>query len=371
MTIQEKLEIVFNFDSTGSMYPCLDQVRRNLETTVGTLFKEIPNLKVGIGANGDYGDLVASGYTTKQVDLTSDLYTLTQFIRGVGRTHGFGNGGEAYEVVLNESQTKYNWSVNARKILVMIGDEIAHTPSWHENRNRLDWRQEAKKLADMGVQIHTIQCLSRREAYSYYEELARIGNGYHLELDQFTDILSLMTAIIYRHVSEEKVREYEQVVVNKGLMNRTLDQSFATLTGRPRDAKGRFVKIDKNLSDDLKPVPPGRFQIMTVDRECEIRDFVQDRNLTFQVGRGFYSFKKSEIIQHHKEIVLREKTTGDMYSGNKARDMVGLPIGSTKTLSPKTMKLDPKDWDVFVQSTSYNRKLKPNSQFLYEVDLTA
>lgn len=371
MTTQEKLEIVFNFDSTGSMYPCLDQVRRNLEATVGTLFKEIPNLKVGLGANGDYGDLVASGYTTKQVDLTSDLYTLTQFIRGVGRTHGFGNGGEAYEVVLNEAQTKFNWSVNARKILVMIGDEIAHTPNWHENRNRLDWRQEAKKLADMGVQIHTIQCLSRREAYSYYEELARIGNGYHLELDQFTDILSLMTAIIYRQISEEKVREYEQVVVNKGLMNRTLDQSFATLTGRPRDAKGRFVKIDKNLSDDLKPVPPGRFQIMTVDRECEIRDFVQDRNLTFQVGKGFYEFTKSEEIRPAREVVLREKTTGDMYSGAKAREMMGVPLGQHKTISPRTMPNALPNYDVFIQSTSYTRKLKPNTRFLYEVDMAS
>lgn len=365
----EKLEIVFNFDTTGSMYPCLDQVRRNLEATIGTLFKEIPDLKIGIGANGDYCDLWSYGYVTKQVDLTTDLYTLTQFVRNVNPTGGGGNGGEAYELVLKNAQTVYNWSLNSRKILVMIGDEIAHTPSFRDNVDRIDWRQEAKKLTDLGVQVYTIQCLSRREAPPYYSELARIGNGYHLYLDQFTDILSLVNAIVYRQVSEERVREYEEAVFNSGKMNRTLDKSFGVLTNRPRDALGRFVKIDDTLSDDLKPVPAGRFQMMNIDAEMDIRAFVNDRNLTFKPGKGFYEFTKSEEIQAQKEIVLRDRKTGDMYTGNKARQMLGLPIGAKMTMSPRTS--NNRDYQVFIQSTSYNRKLKPNTEFLYEVDMTA
>lgn len=363
----EKLEIVLNFDTTGSMYPCLDQVRRNLENTVGSLFKEIPNLRIGLGANGDYCDLRSYGYITKQVDLTTDLYTLTQFVRTVNPTGGGGNGGEAYELVLRQAQTAYNWSVNARKILVMIGDEIAHTPNFYDNKDRIDWRQEARRLAEMGVQIYTIQCLSRREAPPYYSELARIGNGYHLYLDQFTDILSLVNAIVYRQVSEERVREYEEVVVNKGRMNRTLDKSFGILTGRPRDAKGRFVKIDDSLSDDLKPVSPGRFQVMDIGPAPRvIKEFVQDHNLIFQTGRGFYEFTKREEIQPNKEVVLRDKATGDMYTGAKAREMIGIPYGVRGNVSPNGLP-----YDVFVQSTSYNRKLMPNTRFLYEVDLAA
>lgn len=367
----EKLEIVLNFDTTGSMYPCLDQVRRNLETTVGSLFKEIPNLKIGLGANGDYCDLHRYGYVTQQVDLTTDLYTLTQFVRNVKPTGGGGNGGEAYELVLRQAQTAYNWSVNSRKILVMIGDEIAHTPNFYDNKDRIDWRKEARNLVDMGVQIYTIQCLSRPEAPPYYSELARIGNGYHLYLDQFTDILSLVNAIVYRQVSEERVREYEEVVVSSGKMNRTLDKSFSILTGRPRDAKGRFVKIDDKLSPDLKPVSPGRFQMMDVSDDCDIKSYVQDHNLIFQTGRGFYEFTKSEEIQSRKEIVLRDKLTGDMYTGDKARSILGLPSGITKTLSPKTMSRDGHKYDIFIQSTSYNRKLKAGTQFLYEVDMAA
>lgn len=367
MHTEDKLEIVFNFDTTGSIYPCLDQIRRNLESTIGSLFKEIPNLKVGLGANGDYCDLHRYGYVTKQVDLTTDLYTLTQFVRNVSPTGGGGNGGEAYELVLRQAQTVFNWSLNARKILVMIGDEIAHTPNYRDNKDRIDWRQEARKLSDMGIQIYTIQCLSRPEAPPYYSELARIGNGYHLYLDQFTDILSLVNAIVYRQVSEERVREYEEVVANSGRMNRTLDKSFGVLTSRPRDAKGRFVKIDSNLSDDLKPVVPGRFQVMDVGSSPRvIKEFVQDHNLIFKTGRGFYQFVKREEIQPNKEVVLRDKTTGDMYTGARAREMIGIPYGVGGNVSPNNLP-----YDVFVQSTSYNRKLMPNTNFLYEVDMAA
>lgn len=368
--MEEKLEIVFNFDTTRSMYQAIDQVRRNLEDTVGSLFKELPNLKIGIGANGDYRDLEVSGYDTKSVDLTTNLYELTQFIRGANITWGFANGGECYELVLHRAQTEFNWSVNARKILVMIGDEVAHTPDWHENKQRLDWRKEASKLRDMGVTIHTIQALARPESYRYYEELARIGGGYHLELDQFTDILSLVNAIVYRGVSVERVKQYEEEVYNSGRMNRTLDQSFGTLMDRPRDSKGRFVAY-KNLNNpDLKPVAPGRFQRMQINEDVAIRDFVEKNQLAFTPGKGFYLLKKSETIQEQKEVVLRDKRTGDMFSGAKAREMIGLPFGQRGNISPRNLSIA-NEYDIYVQSTSYNRKLKTGSDFLYEVDLAA
>lgn len=365
MHTEEKLEIVFNFDTTGSMYPCLDQIRRNLEHTIGSLFKEIPNLKIGLGANGDYCDR-RSTYVTKQLDLTTDLYTLTQFARTVSRTGG-GDAPEAYELVLHEAQTKYNWSLNARKIIVLIADDVPHGPNYADNALRLDWKVEAKKLADMGIQVYTIQCLSRSHANSFYSELARIGNGYHLYLDQFTDIDSLVNAIVYRQVSQERVQQYEEQVFKQGKMNRTLDKSFGVLTGRPRDAKGRFVKIDDKLAEDLKPVLPGRFQMMDVDKEMDIRSYVQDRDLMFQPGKGFYEFTKSEEIRPAREVVLVDRKTGDMYSGAKARDMIGVPLGTMKTLSPRTMDAIP--YDVFIQSTSFTRKLKPGTRFLYEVDM--
>lgn len=363
----EKIEIVFNFDTTGSMYPCLLQVRKGLENIMSTLFKELPDLKIGLGANGDYCDQ-NSTYVTKQLDLTSDLYSLTQFVRNTSRTGG-GDAPEAYELVLHEAQTEYNWSLNSKKIFVLIADDEPHEPSYRMNTLRLDWKNEAKKLASLGIQVYTVQCLSRSRANYFYSGLADLTGGMHLHLDQFTDISNLIQAIVYRQVSVERVQKYEEQIAKTSAINRTLDKSFGVLTGQPRDAKGRFVKIDDKLSDDLKPVPPGRFQLLEVNEEMDIRSFVEKNELEFQPGKGFYEFTKSEEIRAAREVVLVDPKTGDMYSGRRAREMIGVPMGTHKTISPRTIPV-PVPYIIYIQSTSYTRKLKPNTKFLYEVDMS-
>ena len=50
------IDIVFSFDTTGSMYPCLAEVKRRLAALVAMLFKLVPNLRVGIIVHGDYCD---------------------------------------------------------------------------------------------------------------------------------------------------------------------------------------------------------------------------------------------------------------------------------------------------------------------------
>lgn len=59
--------------------------------------------------------------------------------------------------------------------------------------------------------------------------------------------------------------------------------------------------------------------------------------------------------------------TGDMFSGDKAREILGIPIGVEKTISPRTINTT--SYDIFIQSTSHNRKLTSNTRFLYEVDM--
>ena len=47
MTISN-IEVVFSFDTTGSMYPCLTQVRRKIKDTVSRLLDEVPGIRIGI-----------------------------------------------------------------------------------------------------------------------------------------------------------------------------------------------------------------------------------------------------------------------------------------------------------------------------------
>ena len=360
------VEIVFNFDTTGSMSQALSSVRRNIEQTVTNLFKEIPNLRIGIGANGDYCD-AGTTYVTKTLDLTDKIHPIVDFARNTKSTNG-GDSDECYELVLHEARN-YSWTVNARKVLVMIGDALPHSPSYPQNTKRLDWRAEAKALKDIGVEIYSVQCLSRTHFSHFWKEMAELTGGYHLELGQFTDLEAMLMAITYKQSSDEAVQKFEQKLTNSGRMNRTLDTAIGVLTGRPRDAKtGRFVAY-KHVTDKgetLHPVSAGRFQVMDVDKDSVIRDFAEEHGLKFQPGKGYYSWGKAETIQDRKEIIIQDKVSGDMFTGAHARELLDIPLGMGKRkLSPggRTAK-----WNVFIQSTSYNRKLIGGTKFLYEVD---
>ena len=271
---------------------------------------------------------------------------------------------------MHEAIKKYSWSVNSKKILVLIGDDVPHGPSYHLNKDKINWKVAARTLAENGIQVYTIQCLSRRHADYFYTELADITGGYRLQLDQFSEIETLINAITYQQQSPARLQQYEEKVASTGKMSRSLDTAFGVLSGKPRDSKGRFVAY-KNVTDKgetLVPVEPGRFQILEVESDAVIRDFVAENDLIFQPGKGFYEFTKRETIQDKKEIVIRNKVSGDMFSGAHARELLGIPYGMGKS------KISPKHgdkYDVFVQSTSYNRKLVGGTRFLYEVDMSA
>ena len=129
------VEVVFSFDTTGSMYPCLTQVRRNIKNTVTRLSEEIPGIRIGIIAHGDYCD-AGRPYVTKHLNLTSDADAICRFVEQVEPTGG-GDSPECYELVLREAQT-LSWTAGASKVFVLIGDDVPHPPA--QTPSKIDWR---------------------------------------------------------------------------------------------------------------------------------------------------------------------------------------------------------------------------------------
>jgi len=90
-TKSRKVEIVFSFDATGSMYPCLTQVRREVRTIMTKLFDEIATIRVGVIAHTDYTNFSGPDYVIQKRDLTRDIDELCRFVEQV---HGpIGNQG--------------------------------------------------------------------------------------------------------------------------------------------------------------------------------------------------------------------------------------------------------------------------------------
>jgi len=385
-------DVVFSFDTTGSMYPCIREVRRNVEEIVKRLFDEVPGIRVGIIVHGDYCD-VDSSYLMKMVDLTTDRNKIITFIKEVGNTSG-GDYEEAYEYVLREAQ-KMSWKSDTMRSIVMIGDATPHEQS--DCLYKIDWRVEAKELFNMGINIYSVQCLDvgyHPQAYTFYKQLAAMTNGMHLKLNQFSYIRDLILALCFRQVSNEKVIEYEQEVKTRlGGLTKDMRFIFDAMLGREGSAPTsepdlpdeiessstygsttiRRVRrpsprtshvVDLPTSTEIVPCNAAKFQILDVDEDCSIKEFVELMGLPFKKGRGFYLFSKQELIQPNKEIILMKKDDGSLYEGPGARTLAKLvSYDASKKIKPT----DIPEYHVFIQSTSYNRRLTVG-KFLYEVD---
>jgi hypothetical protein len=349
-TTNNPVDVVISFDTTGSMYPVLTQVRRKVKEAVNRLMDELPGIRIGIIAHGDYCD-EGHTYVTRHLDLTQENTAITDFVEHTQATGG-GDAPECYELVLHEAQ-ELAWRPDATRVFVLIGDDVPHAPA--SNPQHLNWRTEVAALTARGVSVYAVQALNRRHATPFYRELANVSGGFHLSLDQFAEITDMLMAICYRQGTNLKLQMYEQEVQNAGRMSRSLKRAFATMQGLDLAVETGPV--------DLRAVPPGRFQALEVDESSPIKTFAERNGLIFKAGKGFYEFTKTETIQARKEIVLQHRTTGDLFAGNQARVMLSLPIGENARIRPTQLE----EYRVFVQSTSYNRSLVAGTRFLYEV----
>jgi len=355
------VDLVVSFDTTGSMYPALKEVRRRVSSFVADLFATVPDLRIGVIAHGDYCDRNIT-YITKHLPLVNRADKVIEFVNSVDRTGG-GDSPECYELVLYESATLTNWRPHARKALVMIGDEVPHEKGYTRfGAKGLDYGLGLDLLRQKEISVFAVQALGRRHADWFYTEIAQVNNGHRITLSQFNILPELLSALVYKQAGDSYLANYEkQLIAGKGL-NRALAGIIDQLMGRETStASAIFGTVD------LEAVDPGRFQVLHIDIDTAIKGFVLATGAEFVKGAGFYQWTKTETIQEKKKVVLVDQVTGDMFSGDKARDMIGLPTGERGRLRPGHNPVP--GYDVFIQSTSYNRKLKAGTQFLYEVTL--
>lgn len=138
----------------------------------------------------------------------------------------------------------------------------------------------------------------------------------------------------------------------RSFLNSTLRFSVANITEADIQKLG-------DISSEVQLFP-----VSAKEDSTQIRDFVEGRlNGTAMLkGAAFYQLVKTEDkIQDYKLIAIRDKETGQIFCGPEARDLVGLPRYGDARVRPDTAG----KWQVFVQSTSVNRKVTVNTQVLY------
>jgi hypothetical protein len=360
------IDVVISFDSTGSMGPCISTVRQKVESFITQLFDSVDGLRMSIINHGSYCD---GAKLIDICDFTDNRSELIRFLRATRNTGGCDMSHASYEYVLH-SAASLSWSADNRA-LILIGDCEPHPIGYRQGIPegvKLDWKECARKLVvEKAVKFFPIQAMNRSQHTHFYKSLAAMTDTPKLDLMQFSDVAEYLTAVIYAHSGNTSVEDYATKLQTQGLFNRNIAGMFNTLLGTdkynvPTYVTTRYTGDKYDIADGLKEVDPARFQVLHIDHDTAIKDFVLSTGAVFKIGRGFYELTKSETVQEHKEVVLRDKRTGDMFSGKVARDMIGLPYGERGTVRPRYGF----DYDVFIQSTSANRVLKGKTRFLYE-----
>ncbi|HVP25412.1 MAG TPA: vWA domain-containing protein, partial [Methanomicrobiales archaeon] len=141
-----KGDVVFAFDTTGSMGQVLDAMKSQGIQVMNDIRGEIPDTRFGAASFMDYpyGYTSFLGYTCKDgnniipcvygdpgdyaflknMDLTSDISAISSSIKGIPKGSG-GDWPEDYARVIYESRN-FSWRLDAKKIYVIFGDAPPH-----------------------------------------------------------------------------------------------------------------------------------------------------------------------------------------------------------------------------------------------------
>jgi len=180
---------------------------------------------------------------------------------------------------------------------------------------------------------------SFRVPRGYKHELTRYGipEGNILEWDQTDRGVQVASA-----ATRSAVKDFYTA---RSMGVKSTDKFYADLsTVTLKEVKTALVDISKEVTV---------YEIDAANDGAQIRDFVNEQSVTFVKGCAFYELKKTEEVQGYKQIAIRDKTTGAVYSGFGARDLLGLPQSDNVKLAPGMHG----NYEIYVQSTSINRKL--------------
>lgn len=174
-----KLDMVIAFDTTGSMAAYIGAVRKEVATLIPELFADNDDLRLGIVAFGDYCDMKSPqefGNAYQSIPLTNNENDLISFVMNSRDTSG-GDGDEFYELVLRKIVEETPWREDSTRAILLIADSNPHPLGYSYGKmvydNQIDWREEARKAADMKIKIDTVTITDA----SWYRELSAMTNG--------------------------------------------------------------------------------------------------------------------------------------------------------------------------------------------------
>lgn len=310
-------------DHSGSMTSLKESAMKDYNSCISSIKDSC--LREGQDA---YVSVVKFGVGVSGIELDT-LHTNIKDIRPInyyetkGMTPLFDSVGELIELL----EIHYGLSHN---FLIMVITDGYENQSRKWNASKLTQKIKELQATDRWTFTFRVPKGNKRALVAL-----GIPDGNILEWEQTSEGLDVSSRITTQAVSNYFTN------VSKDI---TSSRSFYT------DLSGVTTSEIKAILDDVSDKVK-LFHVKPSD-PLVIKPFMEKKTGSYDAGSVYYQLTKTESrVQEHKNIVVRDSKKGKYY--NNARGLLGLPQYGTVRVVPK----DHGKFDIFIQSTSYNRKL--------------
>jgi Mg-chelatase subunit ChlD len=140
------VDIVICIDTTGSMRPYIDMIRRRLISILQEITPSFESFRIGMVLYRDYND----EYLTRIVPFTANLSTFQRNLNVI-RAAGGGDIPEAVYEGLHASATNFPWAAESR-LVILIGDAPPHP----KPRGKITKQIADDEISRQGIEVHAI-----------------------------------------------------------------------------------------------------------------------------------------------------------------------------------------------------------------------
>ncbi len=193
------LEIVFVFDSTGSMTSTINDTKATIVEMCDVLRTLVPDARFGLVTYRDNGD--KEDYRVRQVPLALDYWRASNFVQYVDA----GGGGDRPEDVSAglSSAIGQRWREGARRVIVLAGDAPTH---------RRDLKRLLGKVrrftGDRRSFVHTLVTSPERagdDTHEQFQRIAEAGRGVCEPLHNHTMVLQRVLTLAFGSQFDEDI----------------------------------------------------------------------------------------------------------------------------------------------------------------------
>jgi hypothetical protein len=174
-----RVEVVFVLDTTGSMDGLIEGAKQKIWRIANQIVrgKPTPDLNIGLVGYRDYGDL----YVTRMYPLNDDLDAVFENLMSF-RAEGGGDTPEHVNRALHDALYGMSWStsLDALKLIFLVGD----CPPHMDYDDGYDYQEIARDAVMKDIIINTIQAGNYAETVSYWQDIARRGEGNYATVAQ-------------------------------------------------------------------------------------------------------------------------------------------------------------------------------------------